>query len=491
MEEGVFKTRKIDGNIIRRTAKKLKCKITDLLALTTMVDPFWAGATPSLKRAAEWAARLWREMGKPEIHGRGFNYSLMGHARLPHDGRLYDGSDKDYAFSRRALEQARYQGLIPYEKIPDHKTRFHQNFEFLEHNDIHELVNFNVNYEWIQENVLYHFWKIWYPYQLQDTVCEAWIEKSSVVKSLKGVMTSYKANYIEGEGDISLLRCWEFVQRIIKYYNTFGIKKYRVFYISDFDPVGLSMPISMARKVEYLIYKELDKLNMPIDEIDIRVEDIAVTPEQVKNFALKPTKVPKEKVTRKDGKKSSYATRVKRFRKIYGIAGVVELEALTQTDPEELPRVLRERLSRYYDKEVDRWINFEMDRIRTIIKTILDNVDWNDLPKLGSLRIDWSPLEEYVEIVTPPEARHNESSDWGVFWLLESKLDYAQQLLRYKQFKFNKKDEYMKTRYPEGRKPEPAKRIEGKSVTEEKFQEFLVYTIRKQKELREIPKEDP
>lgn len=491
MSDNVFKTRKIDGDTIRKMAKELKVKITNLLALSQTVDPFYAGATPSLRRNAEWAYRHWKEMGSPLIHGRAFNYSLMGGARLPHDAREYLGSDKDYAFSRRALEQARYQDLIPYEKIPDHKSTFHQSFQLWNHKDIYELTNFNLDYDWILKQVLEHFRVVWWPYQLQDTVCEAWIEKSSVVASLKTIMQNYEANWIDGEGDISLLRCWEFVQRVIEYYKFFGIKKYRVFYISDFDPVGLSMPISMARKVEYFIYKMLNKTGIDFDEIDIRVEQIAVTPEQVRNFALRPTKVPKEKTTRKDGKKASYASRVKQFRRIYGVAGVVELEALTITSPEELPRLLKERLSRYYDMEVDHWIQFEIARVHTIVRTTLNNVDWNDLPKLGHLRIDWSPLEEYIEIVTPPEARHNEASDWDIFWLLESKLDYAKQLLRYEQFKFNRKEKYFSERYPEGQKPKPAERIEGESVSEEKFEEFLEYVAKKQQELREDDKSDP
>lgn len=486
-----FETRKINGETLRQLAKQMKVPVTKLLALDKKVDPFYADATPAKFRNAEWITRKWKDMGSPKIHTRGLNYSLIGVANLPHDGRLYDGAKKDYSFAVNSLEMARYQGLIPYEKIPDHKTRFHRNFLTYKHNDIMRLTDFSVDYEWIEKQVLDHFYAIWYPYQLQDTVCEAWIEKSSIVETLEPILKSYKANYIEGEGDISLTRCWEFSERVREYYYELDIHKFRVFYISDFDPVGLSMPISMARKVEYLIYKMLNYYDIPFGVIDVRVEFIAVTPEQVDKFGLKTTKVPKEKMTRKNGKKSSYATRVKKFHRIYGVKGVVELEALTQTKPREIPAVVRDRLSRYYDKEIDRWIKFEMKRVHQIISTTLKNVDWNDLPKLGSLRIDWTPLEEYVEAVKPPVAHHNEFHDWGIFWLLESKLDYIKQLLRYNEFRLNLKDDYYDNRYPDGLRPLPAVREEGESLSDEDFEKYLAYVAQKQHELRKNNKQDP
>lgn len=487
----IFKTRKIDAKTLRQLAIQLGVGIGDMLALDQKVDPFYAKSGPAKIRNAEWVAMLWRDMGSPRIHNRGFNYLLMGKTRIPYDGRLYDGSKKDYVYFTHALEMARYQGLIPFEKIPDHKTRLHKNFKLWKHEDIKKLTDFSINFKWIEEKILGHFFSIWESYPQQDTICEVWIEKSSIVETLDPILRSYKANYIEGEGDISLTRCWEFTERVREYYHFFGIKKFRVFYISDFDPVGLSMPVSMARKVEYLIYKILDKHNIPLDEIDIRVEDMTVTPEQIKEFELKTTKVPKEKVTRKDGKKSAYATRVKKFHRIHGVEGVVELEALMQTDPEEIPRLMRERLSRYYDKEVDRWIDFEMKRVRRIIKTILKHADWSTFVEEGELKVDWSPLEEYVEAVEPPKARHNESSDWNIFWLLESKLDYVKQLLRYTQFRLNLKDEYYENRYPDGLEPEPIGRVEGKSISDEDFEKYLGYVAQKQQELREKNKADP
>lgn len=490
-KENPFETRRIDANFIKQLAKRMNIGVKDVLALSENVDPFYADGGPAKIKKAKWITQVWKDMGSPKIHGRALNYWMMGRAYLPHNGKLYDGSKSAYAYCVQALGLARYLGMIPYDKIPDHKTTFHQNFYNWEHNDIDELASFTLDYEWIENKILDHFKRIWYPYQLQDTVAEVWIEKSSVVSSLKSTMRSYQANYIEGEGDISLTRCWEFTERVVEYYMCLGIKRFRVFYISDFDPVGLSMPISMARKVEYLIYRTLYEKNIPPNLIDIRVEDIAVTPEQVDEFKLKTTKVPKEKITRKDGTKSSYAVRVKKFSRIYGVTGVVELEALSQTVPTELGRIVKDRLSKCYDKEIDYWIDEQMERVRAIIKTTLNNVDWNDLPKLGKLRIDWSPLVEYVGSVTPPEARHNEFHDWGIFWLLESKLDYAKQLKRYTQFRLNMKEEYFKERYPEGQRPLPSIKEEGKSMTDEDFKDYLEYVARKQHELRENESDEP
>ena len=486
--KNILKTREITPEILKSLAKELNISVKDLLALDGKVDPFFATNSKFQIRNGKWAYHWWKELGKPKIHTRAFNYALIGKAHLPHNNEVYDGSDRHYTFLRVAISLARYQGLIPYEKVPDHKTRLHKNYNLYLSNNIHKLTNFAVDFEWIENQILEKIYAIWYPYELQDTVCEVWCEKSSIIETLEPILLSYRANYIEGEGDISLSRCWEFVDRVIKYYKFFNIKKFRVFYISDFDPVGIVMPISMARKIEYLLYKVLAKEGIPYDDIDVRVEDIVVTPEQVKKFNLIPTKIPKEKVTAKDGssRRTAYYTRVKDFQRRFGVKGMVEIEALAMTAPNEIPRLVEERLSRYYDKEVDRWIQFEMDRVRQIIKTTLKNVDWNDLPRLGHLRIDWTPLHEYVEAVTPPRARHNESADWGIFWLFESQLDYAQQLLRYTQFKMNLKEEVIKQQYPNDGCPEPISRIEGQSLTDEEFEKFLEYVAKKQHELRSI-----
>ncbi len=482
----LFQTRQINAKTLQNVAQQNKIPITSLIVLDQKIDPFFTLSGKAKPKKAKWITRFWKDMGSPTIHQRGIHYALMGESHLPHSGKIYEGIASDQNYGIVALEHARYQELIPYEKIKDYRTTFHQKFRMYDHENINELVDFKIDFKWIEERILDRFYAIWYPYPQQDVICECWSEKRSILEVIMPILNRYNCNYIEGDGDISLTRCYEFTSRVIDYYHRLGIKKFRVFYISDFDPVGRSIPISMARKVEFLIYRILNMLGISFLEIDIRIESIAVTPEQVSGLKLKTVPIPKEKTTRSDGKKASYATRKRKFYRIFKVNGVVELESLVDKSPDEVSRIMEDRLSRFYDTSVDIWIDKEMKRVRKIIRIIMAHADWTKFVEEGELKVDWSPLVEYVEAVEPPKANHNEYYDWGLFWLLESQLDYAQQLYRYSLFRLNKGDKYHKEQYSGKPIPEQSHTIEGHSITDEDFEtKFIPYVIRKQQELRD------
>jgi hypothetical protein len=104
----------------------------------------------------------------------------------------------------------------------------------------------------------------------------------------------------------------------------------RIFYVSDFDPAGACMPVSMARKLEYFVHREgLD--------LDIKLFPVVLTYQQTKEYTrLLPTPI-KESEKRK-------AT----FEAKYG-EGAIELDALEALYPGELRRVLEREMKRYYD----------------------------------------------------------------------------------------------------------------------------------------------
>jgi hypothetical protein len=67
-------------------------------------------------------------------------------------------------------------------------------------------------------------------------------------------------------------------------------KPLRILYISDFDPGGRSMPLAVARKIEFWINtKEID--------LDAAVEPLALLPEQVEHYRL--PKVPIKETERR------------------------------------------------------------------------------------------------------------------------------------------------------------------------------------------------
>jgi hypothetical protein len=106
----------------------------------------------------------------------------------------------------------------------------------------------------------------------------------------------------------------------------------RVFYISDFDPGGRSMPKAVARKVQFTI----DKTGL---DTDIQIIPLALTPEQCIEYGLPRTPI-KDTERRKD-----------KFESIFGI-GATELDALEALHPGEMARLLEGELDNFLDPKL-------------------------------------------------------------------------------------------------------------------------------------------
>ncbi|KXK20468.1 MAG: hypothetical protein UZ15_CFX003001693 [Chloroflexi bacterium OLB15] len=61
----------------------------------------------------------------------------------------------------------------------------------------------------------------------------------------------YRVNLVTGVGEMSITSVLELTRRM-------NGKPVRIFYVSDFDPAGQSMPCAVARKVEYFQHKHGD-----------------------------------------------------------------------------------------------------------------------------------------------------------------------------------------------------------------------------------------
>jgi hypothetical protein len=61
---------------IKHLAKHLQCPITEILALSTRHDPFYAGQ-PGRRTKAVWFAQLWQEVALATAHLRRIHYRLV------------------------------------------------------------------------------------------------------------------------------------------------------------------------------------------------------------------------------------------------------------------------------------------------------------------------------------------------------------------------------------------------------------------------------
>jgi hypothetical protein len=145
---------------------------------------------------------------------------------------------------------------------------------------------------------------------------------------LEPLCQQYGVNLVTGAGELSITATLELVRRVER-----ADRPCRIFYISDFDPAGFGMPVSVARKVEFFLRDGgLD--------LDIRLEPIALTQDQVQTYRLPRTPI-KETEKRRET-----------FEDAHG-AGAVELDALEALHPGTLAGIVEAAILEYYDGDIE------------------------------------------------------------------------------------------------------------------------------------------
>src|SRR5262249_36324910 len=153
------------------------------------------------------------------------------------------------------------------------------------------------------------------PVPLSRFHVEIWVEKSTMGDILNPIAQAHSANLMTGVGELSLTRCFQLIERAKA-----SSVPVRILYLSDFDPGGRSMPLAVARKIEFMVHQ------MGLG-LDIELRSIALTQQQCDEYRLPRIKI-------KDTEK-----RRKKFEKKYG-EGAVELDALEALHPGELARIV-------------------------------------------------------------------------------------------------------------------------------------------------------
>lgn len=314
-----------------RATTGVKCQVTDLIALAAQNDPFYTG-TEADTTNARWFADLWTRFGySGNVHLRRIHYQIISQQTpvlLP-DGSPYENTMRCWNFLELASKAARYLDYVPPTAFVDRRNpdphlfldndRALPTIEVvngmrwggLELPDMPDLPSFALSgYRGAQK---YHL--------------EVWCEKSTMNDVLLPICQRYEANFVTGVGEQSITSTIDLIRRAIQ-----SRKPVRVFYISDFDPAGRSMPVAVARKAEFYIQK-LDP------EIDFRLFPIVLTEEQCKTYCLPRTPI-KDTEKRKDHFELAFGT------------GATELDALEALHPGALGDLLRAHILRYYDEDL-------------------------------------------------------------------------------------------------------------------------------------------
>lgn len=314
---------------IKRMAGDAGLRASDLIVLAPQNDPFYVGTKGDLAQA-RWFAALWQRFGySTGVHLRRVHYQIVSQspAVKMNNGLPYENTEKCWDTLGMAAKAARYLGLVDPAAFVDRRNPEPYIFtpaapepvELLIESEppalialpeFPELPDYRVdNYVGVQ------------PYHL-----EIWCEKSTQNDILKPFCEQLGINLVTGLGELSITSANAVVERV-----RMCAKPARIFYVSDFDPAGLSMPVSVARKIEYFI-----RDGGLAGDVDVRLFPLLLTAAQVRQYRLPRTPI-KETEKRRGEFELRHGT------------GAVELDALEALRPGELQRILLGAVEHYLD----------------------------------------------------------------------------------------------------------------------------------------------
>jgi hypothetical protein len=315
----------IDYTRLKELSKELRRPLSTLTV--TRRDPFAAG-TPGRKANAEWFAGVWHTMHlRLGAHIRRVHYRAISQPTpiLMPLGAPFLNTERCWEFMIDASLDARYLQLVPNFTVDRRNATPTINMVegtsgvIAPHGSIQiELPTYDVP-------VL----KLFKPEIGQRYLIEIWAEKTTANDIIVPLGERLGVNIVTGLGELSHTRCVELVQRALE-----NGRPVRILYISDFDPGGDSMPVAVARKIEFL-------LHIGGYDLDIQVRPVVLTYDQCQHYQLPRTPI-------KEGE-----TRAARFEERFGEGGT-ELDALEALHEGELAHILEREIMRYYDPTLER-----------------------------------------------------------------------------------------------------------------------------------------
>lgn len=341
----------MDYNTIKDLAAENGLRIADLLALAPANDPFYTGR-PAEIDAANWFTALWYRFGYGGgIHLRRIHYQIVSQdppINMP-NGNTYENTQNCWDFLNNAAKWARYLDMVPADRFVDRRNpdaiicrSFYEpdDWGYQDPRPGYQVINNDG--DWLE---LYQvpdlpalpdlpgdlpdmpgYRVTGYETIEQPYLVEIWAEKTTMNDVLLPLCQRYGVNLVTGAGELSITAVIDFLKRA----ERSGLPA-RILYVSDFDPAGLGMPISVARKIEY--YHRKEQYNVE----DITLTPVVLTPEQIAEYDL-----PRVPVKDSDRRKGG-------FEAAYG-AGQVELDALEALHPGELARIVEQAILNYFDE---------------------------------------------------------------------------------------------------------------------------------------------
>jgi hypothetical protein len=357
---------------IKLYAKENGQRVNDLIVLAPQNDPFYAG-TPGDWEMARWFAALWNAFYQGQnMHIRRVHYQIISQdppVLLP-NGLPYENTERCWDVLNQASKMARYLRLVDPGAFNDRRNP--DPVVFAQYRNYNPQVRARLGL-WRDDLKLPDFPGL-PSYTINDFASdqayhlEIWCEKSTMNDVLIPLCRRYGAVLQTGLGELSITATLAAVNRLQQ-----ANRPARIFYVSDFDPAGQSMPVAVSRKIEYFVRA------LGLD-VDVRLFPVILTLEQVRCYQLPRTPI-KETERRRDAFEGRHGE------------GAVELDALEALYPGELQSILSQYIEMYYDMSLYDRMEGARAEVEQHLSAIWQQVTGRYTDEVAALLTEYKQLE--------------------------------------------------------------------------------------------------
>jgi hypothetical protein len=367
--------------VLQDFSKALRRPVSTLYVMDAWADPFYVGDIRA--KGAKWFARIWHDLGIP----LGYHYRRIHYKMISQDtpipfwrGGNYENTEKHWNELNIAARDAVALGLIPLDAFVDRRNP--EPMIYLQESRDGQVVPVTGG-----EGILNHagFYMPGLPRYgelmpgagsflpgvvPQPYHVEIWAEKSTMNDILKPLAQRYNAVLVTGVGELTATACRSFITRL-------DDRPARIIYISDFDPSGQSMPVAVARKIEFELYRqELDK--------DVQVRHIILTHAQCVRYELPrtPTK--------------DTDLRAPKFEARFG-EGATELDALEALHPGVFGGIVRKEIERYWNPDHNREVQEQIREFERELNEVQDGVYAGHRDEINAFRAEVTALDRQLQ----------------------------------------------------------------------------------------------
>jgi hypothetical protein len=304
---------------------------TDLCVMSPQIEPFLAGETREKRASAEWLAeQVYRFYPNGTCHVRGLHYRCVAVGDLVKpDGDVYRNTDSDWQWLGRAATNARWLGLVPFDRVVDNRN---EDPTLVDREQIRELrgsacpslldIRFDSETHIAIDPEVEGF-EARQPYALA-----IYGEKSSLKEICAPICQRFDVDLYLPKGEFSLTQAHDMAKRAVA-----DGRPLVLFTLTDCDPQGHNMPTAAARKLHGF------KCGI-FPSLEYRVIPIALTPKQAGDFGLPSTPI--------KGKKGP-TRRVLKWREAFG-RDQTEIDAMIALKEDELQTMIVDAIQPFFDE---------------------------------------------------------------------------------------------------------------------------------------------